>query len=130
KVNLRRRRYFEYVREALRELEAIGRLQDVDSTVATFSVLGAILWLPQWFHPGGRLSSEEVAQEIVQFIVAGVLRPASAPRKKTGRDLKKPLTLATPHGARRRLDVRAFPRLNARRVQICMTAARPFVERG
>jgi hypothetical protein len=30
KINVRRRRCFEYVRETLRELEAVGRLQDVD----------------------------------------------------------------------------------------------------
>jgi TetR/AcrR family transcriptional regulator, cholesterol catabolism regulator len=54
KINLRRRKYFEYVRAALRELEAVGRLQDIDPTVAAFSVIGAIVWLPQWFRPAGR----------------------------------------------------------------------------
>jgi AcrR family transcriptional regulator len=83
KVNLRRRKYFEYVRQTMRDLEANGRLQDIDPTVAAFSVIGAIMWLPQWFRPGGRLSSEEVAEEMVQFIAAGVLRPASARRKPT-----------------------------------------------
>src|SRR4029077_14918709 len=81
KINLRRRRYFEYVRETLRELDAMGRLQDVDPTVAAFSVIGAIMRLPQWFRPGGRLSSDEVAEEVVRLITAGVLRPASSGQK-------------------------------------------------
>ena len=129
KVNLRRRKYFEYVRQTLRELEANGRLQDIDPTVAAFSVIGAIMWLPQWFLPGGRLSSEEVAEEMVQFIAAGVLRPASARRKLTTPPRRR-ATAASQPDVRRRLDVRAFPRLNPRRFEICMTAARTFVERG
>jgi AcrR family transcriptional regulator len=129
KINLRRRRYFEYVRETLRELDAMGRLQDVDPTVAAFSVIGAIMWLPQWFRPGGRLSSDEVAEEVVRLMAAGVLRPASSSRKNRGA-AKDRLASATTSGVRRRLDVRAFPRLNLRRFQICMTAARTFVERG
>src|SRR5262245_40715023 len=128
KINLRRRRYFEYVRGALRELQAAGRLQDIDPTVAAFSVVGAIMWLPQWFRPGGQLSSEEVAEETVQFVTAGVLRPVA--RRKGGRPGEKRLALSTTGDARRRLDVRAITRLDPRRIQICMTAARTFVERG
>jgi AcrR family transcriptional regulator len=131
KVNQRRRRYFEYVRDTLRELEAAGRLQDIDVTVAAFSVIGAIVWLPQWFRPAGRLTSEEVAEEILKFITAGVLRPSSSRRKKAGRVIGiTSSALESPRGTRRRLDVRAFPRLNPRRFHICMTAARTFVERG
>jgi AcrR family transcriptional regulator len=129
KVNQRRRKYFEYVREVLSELEAAGRLQDIDLTVAAFSVIGAIVWLPQWFRPGGRLASEEVAEEIVQFISAGVLRPASSRRRVAPASRKRPAA-ASARDVRRRLDGRAFPQLNPRRFQICMTAARTFVERG
>ena len=128
KVNLRRRKYFEYVRASLRELKTKGRLQDIDPTVAAFSVIGAIMWLPQWFRPGGRLSSEEVAEEMVQLIAAGVLRPPSRGRKSV--TPARRVVSAAPPETRRRLDVRAFPRLNPRRIQICMTAARTFVERG
>jgi TetR/AcrR family transcriptional regulator, cholesterol catabolism regulator len=129
KVNLRRRKYFEYVRQTLRELEAGGRLQDIDPTVAAFSVIGAIMWLPQWFRPGGRLSSEEVAEEMVEFIALGVVRPASARRKPVPPARRRPIAASGPD-VRRRLDSRAFPRLNPRRFQICMAAARTFVERG
>jgi len=129
KVNQRRRKYFEYVRATLRELESIGRLQNIDPTVAAFSVIGAIVWSPQWFRPGGRLSSEEVAEEMVQFISAGVLRSVSARRKvPVAARKRQPEVLAAQSG--RRLDGRAFPQMHPRRVQICMAAARIFVERG
>lgn len=130
KVNQRRKAYFDYLRDTLRQLQAAGRLQDIDVTVAAFSVIGAILWLPQWFRPGGRLSSEEVAQVILDFIAAGVLRPLSSRRRKSGEAAGSRLAGAAVHRTRRKLDVRAFPRLNPRRFQICMTAARTFVERG
>src|SRR5262249_24433411 len=96
KINLRRRKYFEYVRKTLRELDARGRLTDVDPTVAAFSVIGAIMWLPQWFRPGGRLSSDEVAEEMVQFIAAGVLRSA-ATRRKAGAVPRRRLARSAPH---------------------------------
>jgi len=128
KVNLRRRKYFEYVRQTLRDLDARGRLADVDPTVAAFSVIGAIMWLPQWFRPGGRLSSDDAAEEMVQFIAAGVLRPAASRRKGSAGAKRRPAPFRA--DVKRQLDVRTFPRLNPRRVQICMTAARTFVERG
>lgn len=128
KINLRRRKYFEYVREALRELDARGRLADIDPTVAAFSVIGAIMWLPQWFRARGRLSSDEVAEEMVHFIAAGVLRPATS-RRKGSAGPRRRLAAAGADG-NRQLDVRALPRLNPRRFEICMTAARTFVERG
>jgi AcrR family transcriptional regulator len=129
KVNLRRRKYFEYVRGALGELEALGRLQDIDPTVAAFSVIGAMVWLPQWFRQNGRLSNEEVAAELVRFVAAGVLRPPgvqlSPPAAVKMGDAGVPMP-----AVKRRLGRRAFPRLNPRRFHICMTAARTFVERG
>ena len=49
--------YFDLVRDTLVELKAAGRLRDVDPTVATFSLIGMILWLPRWFRQGGRLDA-------------------------------------------------------------------------
>jgi hypothetical protein len=41
------------------------------------------MWLPQWFRPGGRLSSDEVAEEVVRLI-ARRFPPASSSRKNRG----------------------------------------------
>ena len=49
-IEQRMRVYFDLIRDTLRELKASGRLRDVDPTVATFSLLGMILWLPRWFR--------------------------------------------------------------------------------
>jgi AcrR family transcriptional regulator len=84
------RAYFDLIRGTLRELDAQGRLRDVDPTVAAFSVIGMILWLPRWFRQGGRLNSEQAAIEIANLAVAGVVRqPRSlAPAKPSRRRAK------------------------------------------
>ena len=74
--------YVELIRDTLVELKAAGRLRDVDVTVATFSLLGMILWLPRWFRQGGRLDQDAVAREIASFALGGLLAPARRPAVK------------------------------------------------
>ncbi len=81
KIKLRMRAYFDFVRKTLAELKAAGRLREVDLTVATFTVLGMILWQPRWFRQGGRLTAEEVAGEVADLALAGLLRPRALPRR-------------------------------------------------
>src|SRR5216684_4398257 len=54
-IEQRMRVYFDLIRNTLNELYAAGRLRQVDRTVATFSLIGMILWLPRWFRLDGRL---------------------------------------------------------------------------
>jgi len=75
-IERRMRIYFDLIRDTLVELKAAGRLRDVDPTVATFGLLGMILWLPRWFRQGGRLDQEAVANEIANFALGGLLAPA------------------------------------------------------
>jgi len=84
----RMRSYFDLVRDTLRELRTAGRLRDVDPTVATFSLIGTILWLPRWFRQNGRLSQEQVANQIADITLAGLLRPA--PSRGVARLAKTP----------------------------------------
>src|SRR5437773_1034349 len=81
KVEQRMRVYFDLVRCTLSELKTRGRLRDVDPTVATFSMLGMILWLPRWFRQNGRLTQEEAAHEIASLALGGVVRTPAARRK-------------------------------------------------
>jgi TetR/AcrR family transcriptional regulator, cholesterol catabolism regulator len=74
-VEERMRSYFDLVRDALCQLRSAGRLRDVDPTVATFGIIGMILWLPRWFRQNGRLSQEQVANQIANIALGGLLRP-------------------------------------------------------
>jgi AcrR family transcriptional regulator len=50
KITRRKRAHFDRLRAVLDTLKAEGMLQDVDTTVATFSLLGMIHWLSRWFR--------------------------------------------------------------------------------
>jgi hypothetical protein len=77
RVDARKRAYFELIRDTLGELKAQKRLADVDTTVAAFSIIGTILWLARWHRPDGKLSLEEVADQVVRLTLGGVLKPSS-----------------------------------------------------
>ncbi|HZR22836.1 MAG TPA: TetR/AcrR family transcriptional regulator [Vicinamibacterales bacterium] len=72
-VEERHRVYFDLLRDTLRELQQAGRLQNVDPTVATFSVIGMILWLPRWFRQDGRMSQNDVADTIADIALGGLV---------------------------------------------------------
>jgi len=77
----RMRLYFDLVRDTLKELRALGRLRNVDPTVATFGLIGTILWLPRWFRQNGRLTQEQVAHQIADIALGGLLKE-KVPKKK------------------------------------------------
>jgi len=84
-VEHRMRVYFDLVRGTLDELHAAGRLAEVDRTVATFSLIGMILWLPRWFRQDGRLTQDHVAENIANLALGGLVGPPPRARAKAGR---------------------------------------------
>ena len=77
KITRRKRAHFDRLRAVLDTLKAEGMLQDVDTTVATFSLLGMINWLSRWFRQDRSLTEEQVADEIARIALNGLL-PAQA----------------------------------------------------
>jgi TetR/AcrR family transcriptional regulator, cholesterol catabolism regulator len=84
----RMRKYIELVRDTLVELKAAGRLRDVDPTVAAFSLIGMILWLPRWFRQDGRLTKQQVAKELAKLALSGLLRPSISRKAARPRRVK------------------------------------------
>lgn len=84
-INERKRVYFEFLRATLDELKAQGRMQDIDTTVAAFSLFGMILWLPHWFRTEGRLKTEQVVNELIKMASVGLVRPATKTIRNTAR---------------------------------------------
>jgi TetR/AcrR family transcriptional regulator, cholesterol catabolism regulator len=78
KVRQRVREYVAFVHEIVDELAAAGRLRAIDPTVATYMVMGSILWVPRWFREGGRLTSAQVAYEVAWSTVDALLRRPAA----------------------------------------------------
>jgi AcrR family transcriptional regulator len=75
KITARKRDYFDKLRGTLNELKAEGKLQDVDTTTATFSILGMINWLSRWFRPDGSLTPDQIGEEISKIVLHGLIRP-------------------------------------------------------
>ena len=77
KITQRKRAYFDLMRATLNQLKAAGRLHDVDTTVAAFSLLGMVLWLSRWFRQDGALTAEQAAENVVKIAFHGLLRPGA-----------------------------------------------------
>jgi AcrR family transcriptional regulator len=75
KIDQRKRDYLDLMRTTLQQLKDEGKLKEVDVTVAAFSLLGMMLWLSRWFRPDGRLTSDQVVEEIYKIALGGLLRP-------------------------------------------------------
>jgi TetR/AcrR family transcriptional regulator, cholesterol catabolism regulator len=87
-IETRMRVYFDLIRDTLGELHAAGQLRQIDRTVATFSLIGMILWLPRWFRLDGRLTQEEVAESIANLALGGLLRRRRPHRPKAAVPLR------------------------------------------
>jgi TetR/AcrR family transcriptional regulator, cholesterol catabolism regulator len=87
-ITRRKREYFNGLRELLNTLKSQGKLQDVDTTAATFSLLGMISWLSRWFRQDGALSQEQVAEQILKIAFNGLLRQDSPSKKSALRVVK------------------------------------------
>jgi AcrR family transcriptional regulator len=82
KLRQRKRVYVDLIRSTLEELKAEGKLKEIDSTAAAFSLLGMVLWLARWFRPDGKLSREQVAEEICKIALGGLLHTETNEKKR------------------------------------------------
>jgi TetR/AcrR family transcriptional regulator, cholesterol catabolism regulator len=81
-IETRMRVYFDLMRSTLDELKAAGKLRNVNTTVATFSLFGTLMWLPRWHQQQGSLSVEKVLDELTEIRLGGLIvtePAASAP---------------------------------------------------
>jgi TetR/AcrR family transcriptional regulator, cholesterol catabolism regulator len=83
KIIQRKRVYFDFIRDTLNTLKEDGKLKDVDTTVAAFSILGMLLWISRWYHAEGKLTSDQVADEVLKIAVGGMLRTPKRALRKT-----------------------------------------------
>jgi AcrR family transcriptional regulator len=75
KIENRKREYVKLVSGTLKALKGAGRLRDIDPTVGALGVLGMIVWLPRWVQPRGRMTCQQVAEQIATLALNGLLLP-------------------------------------------------------
>ena len=55
-----------------------GRFRPVDARVAALGVIGMCNWVAWWFRPGGRDTTEAVAEQLADMAVGALQRPDAA----------------------------------------------------
>jgi AcrR family transcriptional regulator len=68
------RRYERLMRAIVEAGIRDGVLADRDPTVMTFTILRTCLSVTDWYRPGGRLSPEQVVEQVTEQVLSGVLR--------------------------------------------------------
>lgn len=86
-VRGRKAAYYRFVRECLVALRHDGRLHDLDPSVATFSILGMIVWFARWYRPTGPLSLEAIIADMAQVALRGVVRPEALERHRNSSEV-------------------------------------------
>jgi TetR/AcrR family transcriptional regulator len=74
-IVVRRDRFDHGVRRIIAEGIATGAFVPVDPKLAAFAILGAVNWIPRWFHPAGPARSEQIGAHFAQHLIAGLRRP-------------------------------------------------------
>ena len=69
-----KREYFDYVRGILERFKKQRKLRKLDTSVATFSILGMVLFFARWYQDKGKLEPEQVANQISEIALGGVLK--------------------------------------------------------
>ncbi|MEW6472833.1 MAG: TetR/AcrR family transcriptional regulator [Actinomycetota bacterium] len=71
-----RRNFLHGLRDIIEEGQATGTFRPGDPDVLATFILGTITVITEWYRPGGRLGAEEIAEEMVAFVLQGVgVRP-------------------------------------------------------
>lgn len=71
-IRSKERTVLEIYRACLDEVRKGGGLNGIESTVAAFTIIGAINWLYQWYRPGEGLPWATVKQSILRMVLQGV----------------------------------------------------------
>ncbi len=72
-IKARKAAYSAFVRGTLDEIKVMGKLADVDTRMATSAIMGIILWLARWHRPDGRLSVDDIIDNLSGIALRGVL---------------------------------------------------------
>lgn len=76
KVTHMKREYFDLIRETLEELRGVGKLREINVTVAAFNIVASISWLSRWYQHDGPLTAGEIGEQLVDLTLGGLLRKA------------------------------------------------------
>lgn len=77
-IDRRKRRYMDLIRDTLVALRDSGLMSpQLDPTTTAFTIIGTIMWVARWRRPGGRLSVEEISDQVLDNLLKGIRAPAA-----------------------------------------------------
>jgi AcrR family transcriptional regulator len=74
-VVARRDRFDHGMRQVIHDGVRTGVFGPIDAKLLSFAILGAVNWIPRWYHPEGPATSQEIADQFASYLITG-LRPA------------------------------------------------------
>ncbi len=96
-IDARKAAYVNLVRDTLAALQAKGRMRpEADTTVVAFTIVGTIMWTARWRRPEGRLSLDQIVDEMLHNLIDGlIVSPSSGaePRPAAKRRGRAPQNL-------------------------------------
>lgn len=75
------RQIYDIYYNKIREIEDKGLLREIDTTVMTFSISAMMNWVYRWFREDGKLSIEEVAEDIIKVLFSGIFKEGAVSDK-------------------------------------------------
>jgi AcrR family transcriptional regulator len=67
---------FDHVVAIIAEGIETGEIRPVDERVVAFALFGMCHWIAWWYQPGGSATDEQIAREMTNIALHGLLRPA------------------------------------------------------
>ena len=65
-------------RDLVRQGIAEGSIGPCDPKIAAFTIAGALSWIARWYRPEGTMSSDEIADDVIELLLKGLsIRPRS-----------------------------------------------------
>ncbi len=79
----RRRVHERYVTEVIEEAQRAGEANpELDARLLSNFIHGAFIWTYRWYHPGGKVSREKVADTCAEFSLRGVVGVKQSGRRR------------------------------------------------
>jgi TetR/AcrR family transcriptional regulator, cholesterol catabolism regulator len=73
-VVARRDRFDHGMRQVIQDGVRTGVFGPIDAKLLSFAILGAVNWIPRWFHPEGPATSQEIADQFASYLIKGLRR--------------------------------------------------------
>lgn len=69
-----RSKYQEFYSKIIQQGIETGRFKKIDPKLAMMTVLSAINWTHQWYRPDGKLSRNEIGDQLSQLLISGLVK--------------------------------------------------------